>query len=69
MIFGKTGHAYNISNPDSIRSIRDIAEIMSMAANVELKMEIPSEAERKAYAGRSYGMEEICFLLQDGIRV
>lgn len=49
LIFGKTGHAYNISNPDSIRSIRDIAEIMSMAANVELKMEIPSEAERKGF--------------------
>ena len=49
LLTGKSGHAYNISNPDSVISIRQMAEILSAEADVPLRMEFPSEAERKAF--------------------
>ena len=49
LIAGEPNHAYNISNPKSIMSIREIAEIMSNAANKELIVEKPTEAEQKGF--------------------
>ncbi len=49
LLRGKGGTAYNISNPDSIVSIRRMAEILSGAAGVPLRTELPTEAERKAF--------------------
>ena len=49
MICGENRRAYNISNPNSIRSIRDIAEIMSKEAETELIIEFPTDEERKGF--------------------
>lgn len=50
LIKGKTNEAYNISNPDSICSVRDIAEELAQAANVKVVFETPSESEKKGYS-------------------
>ena len=49
LINGEKGQAYNISNPSSIMSIRDLAEIMTSHAGVQLVREIPSDSEAKAF--------------------
>lgn len=49
LIKGENVHAYNVSNPDSIISIREMAEILVKTANVKLKTEAPSEDERKGF--------------------
>lgn len=49
LLKGETVHAYNISNPESIISIRNMAEILAKSAGVELKMELPTEEEKKGF--------------------
>jgi len=49
LLIGNNLHAYNISNPDSIITIRDMAEILTKVAGVTLKAELPSESEKKGY--------------------
>lgn len=49
LLKGENVHAYNISNPDSIINIRRMAEILANSAGVELKMELPTEAEKKGF--------------------
>ena len=49
LLKGEPVHAYNISNPDSIISIRGMAEILARTAGVELKMELPTETEKKGF--------------------
>ncbi len=49
MICGDTGNAYNISNKDSIVSIREIAEAMAAEGGVRVVFENPSDAEKKSY--------------------
>lgn len=49
LLRGENTHAYNVSNPDSIISIKKMAEILAKSANVELQMELPSEEECKGF--------------------
>ena len=49
LLCGENCHAYNISNPDSIISIKQMAEILVKSAGVELRMELPTDEERKGY--------------------
>lgn len=49
LLRGENKKSYNISNPNSILSIKEMAEILCEAANVELKMELPTEEERKGF--------------------
>ncbi len=49
LIKGISNHAYNISNPNSILSIREIAEILTKAAGVKLRTELPTNAELKGF--------------------
>ena len=49
LLKGENVHAYNISNPDSIINIRGMAEILTKSAGVQLKMELPTEAEKKGF--------------------
>ncbi len=46
---GASGEAYNISNPDSIVTIRQMAEQMAVAGGVELRVEQPEEYEKESY--------------------
>ena len=49
LLCGENGCAYNISNPDSIINIHDMAEILAKSAGVKLKIEIPTEEEKKGF--------------------
>lgn len=49
LLCGENVHAYNISNPDSVISIRILAEMLARSAGVQLKMECPSDEEKKAF--------------------
>ncbi len=49
LIHGKSAQAYNISNDDSIISIKDMAGILTAIGNVELVCEAPKDEEKKAF--------------------
>ncbi len=49
LLNGKAGHAYNISNPDSIVSIREMAECIAKNSGRRLLFEISSDKEKKGY--------------------
>lgn len=46
---GESGQAYNISNKESIISIREMAQYLAKAGNVNLKLEIPTSTEKTAF--------------------
>ena len=49
LLSGENGEAYNISNPDSIISIKQMAEILANAGKVEMKIELPTDEEKKGF--------------------
>lgn len=49
LLRGESLHAYNISNPDSIITIRQMGELAAKAGNVALRMDVPSEEEKKSF--------------------
>ncbi len=49
LLNGKCGEAYNISNKNSIVTIRDIAEALAQAAGSKIKFENPTDLERRGY--------------------
>lgn len=49
LLCGENGTAYNISNPDSILSILEMAEILAEAGGVQLSHTVPDEEERKQF--------------------
>ncbi len=49
LLCGEKGHAYNISNPNSVITIREMAQIMCNAGGVTLRMETASAEERKGF--------------------
>ena len=49
LLNGKSGEAYNISNPASIMSIKEMAELLSRLSSSELILELPSQKEKEAF--------------------
>jgi len=49
LLKGESVKAYNISNPDSVISIRKMAEILSSVGEVDLMTEIPTDVEKKGF--------------------
>lgn len=49
LINGKCGEAFNISNPDSVITIREMADALAKAGNVSITFEIPSKIEKNNY--------------------
>ena len=49
LLLGKSGEAYNISNRNSIISIKQMAETIAAKSGVELKMELPNDEEKKGF--------------------
>lgn len=47
LLSGKLGEAYNISNKNSIITIKEMAKIISKIANVELILQLPNNVEVK----------------------
>lgn len=66
LLSGENCHAYNISNPNSIINIRQMAEILACAGNVKLKTEIPNEIEKTAFNPMSNSSLEAESLLSIG---
>lgn len=50
MLKGEAGQAYNIANPMSVSSIRNYAQTLAGLAGVQLRFELPPEAEQKGYS-------------------
>lgn len=68
LIRGENCQAYNISNPDSIISIKEMAEILAGCGRVQLKKEIPDNEEQKGFNPMSNSSLESNFLLNLGWR-
>ena len=78
LLLGESGTAYNISNRDSVVSIRDMAEALAEAGGVEVHFENPSDFEKKGYnlmdnsgldASRLESLGwRACFSLREGAR-
>ena len=68
LLCGENCHAYNISNPDSIISIKQMAEILVKSAGVELRMELPTDEERKGFNPMSNSSLESTSLIGRGWR-
>ena len=49
LLNGITGNAYNISNPDSVVTIRDVACALAEYAGTEVVFENPDDTEKKGY--------------------
>lgn len=49
LLNGESGEAYNISNSNSICTIKDLAQAFAEIGNVDLHFEIPSEIEKAGY--------------------
>ena len=70
LLKGESVKAYNISNADSVISIRKMAEILSSSADVELKIELPTDAEKKGFnpmPNSSLDSAELCGLGWQGL--
>ena len=78
LLRGKTGQAYNISNPDSVVSIRDLAQAFSDASHQPLCFENASDQEKKSYnfmSNSSLNSDRLlalgwraCFSLEEGVQ-
>ena len=68
LLCGENCHAYNISNPDSIISIKQMVEILVKSAGVNLRMELPTEEERKGFNPMSNSSLESTSLISLGWR-
>lgn len=61
LISGENCRAYNISNPSSVISIKEMAEILTHSGGVSLRMDLPTEEEKKAFNPMSNSsLESIC---------
>ena len=49
LLNGENVHAYNISNPDSIVNISEMAELLAKYAGTKIIREIPTDEERKGF--------------------
>ena len=49
LLKGECRHAYNISNPDSIITIAEMAELLADHAGAKLIKEVPTETEKKGF--------------------
>ncbi len=49
MLCGQKGKAYNVSNPDSVISIKEMAQILCNAGGVELRMGVANDEEKKRF--------------------
>lgn len=68
LLSGENCHAYNISNPESIITIKELGEFLAKAGGVRLRMELPTEAERKSFNPMSNSSLEATSLLALGWR-
>lgn len=68
LLSGENCHAYNISNPNSIITIKELGEFLAKAGNVELRIELPTYEEKKGFNPMSNSSLEARSLLDLGWR-
>lgn len=68
LLRGKSVHAYNVSNPESIISIREMAEILAKSSGVVMRTANPTENEKKAFNPMSNSSLDSAELLELGWR-
>lgn len=68
LLFGENCHAYNISNPESIITIKELGEFLAKAGNVELKFQLPTEEEKRGFNPMSNSSLEATSLIGLGWR-
>ncbi|MDO5325879.1 MAG: NAD-dependent epimerase/dehydratase family protein [Clostridia bacterium] len=68
LLSGENCQAYNISNPNSIITIKELGEFLAKAGNVELRMDLPTEEERKSFNPMSNSSLEAKSLIELGWR-
>ena len=66
LLSGESCCAYNISNPNSIISIKEMALILARCGNVQLRVELPTEEEKKGFNPMSNSSLESNSLLDIG---
>lgn len=66
LLSGENCHAYNISNPESIITIKEFGELLAKAGNVELRVELPTEDEKKGFNPMSNSSLEATSLMELG---
>ena len=49
LLDGECGKAYNVSNPESVISIKEMAQLLSESAGVKLIYVMPTESEKKGF--------------------
>ena len=49
-LLGKTGNAYNLADPASDVTLRDLASLLAQEAGRQVVFDLPSETERKGYS-------------------
>ncbi len=49
LLRGESIRAYNISNPDSVITIREMAELLARFSGVKLRIELPNEEEKRSF--------------------
>ena len=62
LLKGEPVHAYNISNPDSTISIKQMAKLLTKSAGVNLRLELPTEEEKKGFNPMSNSECEPCIV-------
>lgn len=50
LVFGVSGQAYNVSNPDSVVTINEYAQVLAKLAKVDIVRENPSHSEQIGYS-------------------
>ena len=65
---GQNCCAYNISNPNSIISIKEMGHILAESAGVNVKMELPTEKEKKGFNPMKNSSLEASNLIELGWR-
>ena len=50
LLCGESGEAYNVADPDSDISLRDLAQLIAEANGVKVVFELPSEQERQGFS-------------------
>lgn len=49
LLCGESSRAYNISNPSSIISIKEMAELLTKFSGTSLRIELPTESDKKSF--------------------
>ena len=58
LLNGEAGNAYNVANRDSERSIREYAQALADVSGVQLRFELPEDAEKRGYSTVSRAVQK-----------